>query len=80
MIVQRMKVLEYFDSQRKDDFSTAILEKALAIFVDAKIKIHDIAWFAGYWQITIPEDMDMKKVPSLIAHHRAFYKLASEVT
>lgn len=74
------KVLEDFDLQHKDNFSADILQKAIANFVDSKIKIHDIAWFAGYWQITIPKDMDMKKVPSFIAHHRAFYKLASEVT
>jgi len=43
-----------------------------------KIKIRDIFWFGGFWQITIPDGTEIKLLPSRIASSPAFYRTISE--
>ena len=48
------------------------------MFQELKIKIRDIFWFGGFWQITIPDSTDIKLLPSSIAPNPAFYRTISE--
>ncbi len=48
------------------------------MFQELKIKIRDIFWFGGFWQITIPDGTDIKLLPSSIASNPAFYRTMSE--
>jgi hypothetical protein len=72
------KALEHIDLHRKDEFSEDILREAIAVFRALQIKIRDIMWCAGFWRITIPDDTDLKVLPTTIAYHICFYKFQSE--
>src|SRR5271170_5192157 len=72
------KALEHIDLQRKDEFSEDILREAIAVFRALQVKIRDIMWCAGFWRITIPDNTDLKALPSFIAHQVCFYKFQSE--
>lgn len=43
-----------------------------------KISIHDIFFFSGFWQVTVPDHTDIKLLPSRIASSPAFYRTVSE--
>ena len=72
------KCLEHLDLHRTIDYSQDVLRRAVRVFQELKIKIRDIFWFGGFWQITIPDDTDIKFVPSRIASSPAFYRTISE--
>jgi hypothetical protein len=72
------KALENIDLQRKEEFSEDILREVIAVFRDLQVKIRDIMWCPGFWRITIPDDADLKVLPSFVAHQVCFYKFQSE--
>lgn len=72
------KSLKDLDLQRKVDYSQDILRQAVRVFRELEIKIRDIFWFGGFWQITIPDGTNIKLVPSSIASSPAFYRTISE--
>jgi hypothetical protein len=72
------KALEHIDLQRKEEFSEDILREAIAVFRDLQVKIRDIMWCPGFWRITIPDNTDLKVLPSFVAHQVCFYKFQSE--
>ena len=59
------------------DFET--VGKVVRAFKNMNIKIRDIFWFSGFWQITITEGTDIKDVPHRIAGSPAFYQTPSDV-
>ena len=73
------KILEQFDLQNRNDFSDQILKQTVEELRKLNVKVRDVLWFAGFWQITVPDGTDLNDVPSFIASHRAFYKFVSEV-
>src|SRR3984957_5619669 len=72
------KALEHIDLQCKEEFSEDILREVIAVFRDLQVKIRDIMWSPGFWRITIPDDADLKVLPSFVAHQVCFYKFQSE--
>ena len=73
------KILEDLDLQEVRDYNQAVLQRAVRVFQDLKIKIRDIFWFGGFWQITIPDGTDVKLLPSRIASNPAFYRTTSQI-
>ena len=67
------KCLKDLDPHNMIDYSEDVLQQAVGIFQESKIKIRDIFWFGGFWQITIPDSTDIKILPSHIAASPAFY-------
>ena len=72
------KFLEDLDLQRTIDYNQDVLRQAVRVFQELKIKVRDIFWFGGFWQITIPDGTDIKLLPSSIASNPAFYRTKSE--
>ena len=72
------KALEHIDLQRKEEFSEDILRKVITVFRDLQVKIRDIMWCPGFWRITIPDNTDLKVLPSFVAHQVCFYKFQSD--
>ena len=66
------------DIHRKTDFNEDMLRQVISMFHKMEIKIRDIYWFGGFWQITIPDETDIKLVPCRIASSPAFYRTISE--
>jgi len=62
------KALEHIDLQRKEEFSEDILREVITVFRDLQVKIRDIMWCPGFWRITIPDNTDLKALPSFVAH------------
>ncbi|KAA6406532.1 MAG: hypothetical protein FRX48_09697 [Lasallia pustulata] len=73
------KVLEDLDLQEGRDYNQTVLRRAVKVFQELKIKIRDIFWFGGFWQITIPDGTDIKLLPSRIASNPSFYRTISQV-
>ena len=73
------KILEDLDLHTEGDYNQAVLRQAVSAFQALKIKIRDIFWFGGFWQITIPDGTDIKLLPSRIASSPSFYRTISQV-
>ncbi|KAI4127457.1 MAG: hypothetical protein LQ347_004596 [Umbilicaria vellea] len=73
------KILEDLDLQNRRDYNPDILRRAVSAFQELKIKIRDIFWFGGFWQITISDGTDIKLLPSRIASSPSFYRTISQV-
>ncbi len=73
-----LRVLENLDLHSKIDYSPDVLRRAILAFRDLKLMIRDIFWFGGFWQITVPDDLDMDQLPTSIARSPAFYLKRSE--
>ena len=72
------KVLTELDLHRAIDYNEDILRQAVRTFRELKIKIRDIFWFGGFWQITIPDGTEIKHLPTRVASSPAFYRTRSE--
>lgn len=70
--------LKDLDLHNKIDYNQDVLRQAVTVFQELKIKIRDIFWFGGFWQITITDRTDTKLLPSHIASNPAFYRTISE--
>jgi hypothetical protein len=66
------KVLKELDLHRTIDYNEEVLRQAVRVFRELKIKMKDIFWFGGFWQITIPDGTDIKLLPSSTASSPAF--------
>lgn len=74
------KCLQDLDLHRMIDYNEEVLQKVVRLFRDLSIKIRDIFWFGGFWQLTVPDGTDMKLLPSSIASSPAFYRTISEAS
>lgn len=70
--------LKDLDLQRTIDFNQDVLRQVVRLFQELRIKIRDVFWFGGFWQITIPDGTEIKPLPSRIASSPAFYRTMSE--
>ncbi|MCJ1483606.1 hypothetical protein MMC06_003774 [Schaereria dolodes] len=72
------QLLQDLNSQTRSDINQDLLRQVARVFQGLQINIRDIFWFGGFWQITIPDDIDIKLVPFRIASHPAYYRTISE--
>ena len=74
------RALVDIDLHRTVELSDVLLRQAIAVFRDARLEIKDIFWFAGFWQITVPDGTDKKLLPFRIAGSPAFYRSSSQIS
>lgn len=72
------RALEDLDLHRKIDYEENVLRQVVRMFQETEIKIRDVYWFGGFWQVTVPDDTDFKLLPHRIASSPAFYRTISE--
>ncbi|KAI9716646.1 MAG: hypothetical protein M1812_005184 [Candelaria pacifica] len=73
------RALGQLDLHTKLDYSPDMLHRAVLVFRDLEVEIRDIFWFGGFWQISVPDESDIKQLPMSIANSPVFYQKLSEV-
>lgn len=72
------KALGHLDLHNKIDYSPDILRQAVGAFRELKVKIRDIFWFGGFWQVTVPDGTEFDLLPYRVAGSPAWYRVISE--
>ena len=71
-------ILRELDLHRKLDYTHAILLQVIEAYHQFKIKISSIFWFGGFWQVSLPDEIDLKNLPFCAARCPVFYLEDSE--
>jgi len=67
------KILPQLDLHRTINYTHALLLQVIEAYHQLKIKISHIFWFGGFWQVSVPDDIDLKRLPYLAASCPVFY-------
>lgn len=73
------KALLDIDLHKTADVSDEVLRQTIKVFQEATLVVRDIFWFGGFWQITVPDNTDLKRLPCRIAGCPAFYRTISQI-
>lgn len=72
------KILPQIDLHRRVNYTHALLLQVIEACHQLQIKISHIFCFGGFWQVGVPDDMDLKRLPCLAASCPVSYQKDSE--
>ncbi|KAL8734989.1 MAG: hypothetical protein Q9166_001114 [cf. Caloplaca sp. 2 TL-2023] len=73
------RALTHLDLHKSSiNISEEVLNQAASVFPKLGVKVKDLFWFGGLWQVTMPENSDIQTVPRSIAGSPVYYRPISE--